>query len=250
MILDKINKDNVKYIELRKILNKRNFNLDSFLNIIEFNMMLDTSSLYSSFEINEFIDDLYHVIFSLENKLLPTEYNPIILNNLDIRNLIISLQGFSLTDDNWVFKFAKWIGNRNVLEIMSGLGVLSYGLREKGVSLISTDDYTATNFDFNKLWTNIEKLDALSAIERYGKDIDIIIMSWCYTDETGYECLLKMREINPNAVMIYIGEEPNKSTGSKNLYENMIQIQDKDIDKINLVYPKWNGITDKIYLIK
>ena len=250
MFLNNIDKNNIKYIELDKILAHKGFNLTSFLNMVEFNLLLDPTVISSSFNINTFIDEVYDIINDLNKKVVPQKYNSTLLNNLDIRKLIVSLQGFSLVSKDWVHPFKDWIGNRKVLEIMSGLGVLSSALREEGVDLISTDDYTATNFDFNTLWTNIEKLDALTAIEKYGKETDIIIMSWCYTDETGYNCLKKMREVNPNAVMIYIGEGVGGSTGSLSLYENMIEINDEAIHRINSLYPTWFGVHDKLYLIK
>lgn len=89
---------------------------------------------------------------------------------------------------------------------MSGKGTLSYVLKQEGVNIKATDDFSWSKFTSMNTWCDIEQIDAIEAIEKYGKDMDYIIMSWCYMDNTGYKCLKKMREINPNCKMLYIGE--------------------------------------------
>lgn len=199
---------------------------------------------------DEIRNEVLCVLENLLNKEIPECYKNEILLTMGLRFRVIPLQGYPLVSKDWIKPLAEWIGDRKCLEIMAGKGTLSYALQSEGKSVIATDGYNWSQFDFNSLWTDVEKIDALEAIEKYGKNVDIIIMSWCYMDELGYQSLLKMREVNPNAIMLYIGEPHGGCTGSDSLYENMIKIDDKDIDKINDIYPTWRGIHDRLFLIK
>lgn len=199
---------------------------------------------------DDLIDEILSVLETLLNKEIPEYYKDEILSVMSLRFKIIPIQGYSLVSKDWVKPLANWIGDKKCLEIMAGKGTLSYALQSEGKSVIATDGYNWSQFNFNSLWTNVEKLDALEAIERYGRDVDIIIMSWCYMDEVGYKSLLKMREVNPNAVMLYIGEPYGGCTGNDALYDSMIEIDDAEINEINSIYPRWRGIYDRLFLIK
>lgn len=212
--------------------------------------VIDNEVRGSYLEEDEIKDEVLCVLETLLNKEIPEYYKDEILLTMVLRFKVIPLQGYALISKDWIKPLADWIGERKCLEIMAGKGTLSYALQSEGKSVIATDGYKWSQFDFSSLWTNVEKIDALEAIEKYGRDVDIIIMSWCYMDELGYKSLLKMREVNPNAIMLYIGEPWGGCTGSDSLYENMIEVDDKDIDKINDVYPTWRGIHDRLFLIK
>lgn len=194
--------------------------------------------------------EIVDILNCLLNKDVPDSYSKDVLFNIALRFKVIPLQGYAIISKDWVKLLADWIGNRKCLEIMAGKGTLSYALQSEGVSIIPTDAYKWSQFNFNDLWTNVEQLDALDAIEKYGSEVDIIIMSWCYMDESGYKCLMKMREVNPNAIMIYIGEGKGGCTGSDSLYDSMIEIENNEIDNINNIYPNWMGIHDRLFLIK
>lgn len=195
-------------------------------------------------------DEIISILKCLLNKDIPDSYSKDVLSNMALRFKVIPIQGYSIISKDWVKLLTDWIGNRKCLEIMSGKGTLSYALQSEGVSIIPTDVFKWSQFNFSDLWTNVEQIDALDAIEKYGSDVDIIIMSWCYMDDLGYKSLLKMREINPDAVMIYIGEGKGGCTGSDLLYDSMIEIEDTKIDAINDIYPSWFGIHDRLHLIK
>jgi hypothetical protein len=59
-----------------------------------------------------------------------------------------------------------------------------------------------------------------------------------------------MREVNPNMVMIVIGEHEGGCTANYNFFNNINIINDKNIIKINKLYSCWNGIHDNIMLVK
>ncbi|MFA5576369.1 MAG: hypothetical protein WCZ27_04880 [Tissierellaceae bacterium] len=198
------------------------------------------------------------------NKDIPNSYPDFLVGNLDmhtysLRNSFIKYMGFVLVSKLWIKDLSKWIGQRNCLEVMAGLGALSHGLREEGVSLISTDDYswqegikrkdsTLTN---NKLWTQVERLDAVESIEKYGKDIDIVLMSWPpYDDNTATRILEKMRSINPSCIMIYIGEGRGGSTANDDFFDLLEKVEDESFHKANTRFQKWSLTNDHPLLIK
>lgn len=198
---------------------------------------------------------MVEILKQLNNQIIPESYPEILIKDIDIvkkyRQEIIFLQGFSLVSMEWITPLANWIGKRKCLEIMAGLGTISFALKQCGVNVISTDDYSWGSWINNSIkWTEVEKLDYIDSIEKYGKYVDFIIMSWCYLDNNGWLALKKMRKVNPDCLMIFIGDHKGGLIGSDMLYENMIVVPDKEIEKINLLYPTWHNINDHIYLIK
>ena len=128
---------------------------------------------------------------------------------MTVRDEIIKASGYAVLTMAWLRPLAEWIGGRRCLEVMAGCGSLSKCLSDLGVDVICTDSYgwedKATAW-FETPWTPVERLDAVSAIRKYGSERDIIICSWPYMDDSCYHALLAMRESNPDALMLYIGE--------------------------------------------
>ena len=112
---------------------------------------------------------------------------------------------------------------------MCGSGALSFALRSCGTSIIATDDHSwEKNYPdwFQAPWTEIEKLDCLQAIEKYGRQTDLLLCSWPYRDDYCYQALLKMREVNPSMKMIYIGEPAGQATASDQFFDAMEEVDD------------------------
>lgn len=211
------------------------------------------SRIYTSKDIPIDIDaitrDAKTVIDALKNKEILEVFPKNCLYSFHLRELSVR-ESFPIVTKEWITPLAKWIGNRKCLEIMAGKGVISSALKGENVDIIATDNYSWRNFNFTDMWCDVENIDAIEAIEKYGANVDIVIMSWCYMDDTGYNALLKLREVNPNAMMIYIGEGMGGCTGSDALYETMEEIQDEDFEQIYSKFFSWNGIHDRLYLIK
>ena len=197
------------------------------------------------------------IINLLKTHKIPKKYSESILrgiNHFSLRKQIVGLQGFALLTHEWIDEFVKWIGDRKCLEIMAGCGSLSKVLKDKNIDIIATDNYSwgseAYNWNKNKnYWTDIENLDCIKAIEKY-KDRDIVIMSWAYMDENAYKCLLKMREVKPNMVMVVIGEGEGGCTADDDFFNEYKEIRSKDLDYINLLYQRWDGLYDHIMVVK
>jgi hypothetical protein len=190
----------------------------------------------------------------LKNKIIPDKYSKDLLDvGFEYRGKIIKEQGFALLTNEWIDKFSKWIGNKKCLEIMSGSGALTKTLRDRNIDIIATDNFSWHGYnswnDNKNYWTEIEDLDCIEAIEKY-KDRDVVIMSWAYMDDNAYKCLLKMREVNPDMTMVVIGEGWGGCTASENFFDNIAEVDDKEMYDIDLIYPRWNGIYDHIQLVK
>lgn len=168
--------------------------------------------------------------------------------HINWRDLYCREFGFTLLSEDWIKPLATWIGDRPCLEIMAGTGYLTKFLSDYGVKIKATDNYSWNNYFRN--FNNVEKLDAIQAIEKYGKDVKFIICSWPYMDDTAYRCLLKMREVNPSCRMIYIGEWEMGCTADEKFFEAVEECQVQGFYDAVKNYSKWYGLHDAVYLLK
>ena len=112
---------------------------------------------------------------------------------------------------------------------MGGSGALSKCFQELGVSIHCTDSYDWAERVpswFSEPWTEVETLDAISAIKMYGRDTDILVCSWPYMDNSCLEALEAMRTVNPACMMLYIGEGENGATANDAFFETAIPVKD------------------------
>lgn len=200
--------------------------------------------------------DIASVLSLIEKKRIPKNF-PLPLREalygFEIRDKIIESMGYSFICDSWIVPLTHWISGRKCLEIMAGSGALSYALKRQGVDIIPTDNHSWERW-FNKpnaLWVDVIKKDCLDAIEEYGRDVDIIIMSWAYMDDMAYKSLLKMREVNDKCIMVYIGEDQGGCTANDDFFENARIINNDPLFTIaSQCYKSWYGMHDELKLIK
>ena len=128
----------------------------------------------------------YKVLDLIPDKM-PRECNGIVLDQSKTRIKYQDSGMYGFVSWKWVNPFVEWLGDRKVLEVMAGRGWLSKALRDKEVDVIATDDYSWHESEgWDDPLTNVDRLDAVKSIEVYGEEIDILIMSWPYMDETAY----------------------------------------------------------------
>jgi len=160
--------------------------------------------------------DYQDIITSLQSGVIPESYPQVIdpvsmpkrfskekdafdFSGMIARDEIIRLSGFSMVAYDWIRPLSEWIGERKCLEVMCGSGILSRALKDCGTSVIASDVTS-----WGKEWTEIEYIDCLDALAKYGHKTDIVICSWPpYNEIISYNLLLKMREVNPKLIMIY-----------------------------------------------
>lgn len=192
------------------------------------------------------------LINGLKNKVIPREYPKDVIysfGSYEYRNIVIKLQGFPLITEKNLDPIIKYIGDKKCLEVMAGTGSFSYYLKSKGVDIIATDNHQwELSGRWSESWCNIENIDCVEAIGKYS-DREVIIISWPYMDSNAYKCLLKMREVNPKATMIYIGEWCCGCTANDDFFENLNIINNDYITEANKNYNNWFGIHDRIYLV-
>jgi len=140
---------------------------------------------------------------------------------------------FQMWNKEYIEAFSKEIlnlvGGEFVLEVAAGDGMLSHWLREHGVNIKATDDMSwhKTEPDTRapplKLYSEVEELDAISAIRKYKPRM--VIASWIpYRSELDCEILDEGSEY-----LVLIGEGSFGCTGSEKFWGDT---WDEDDDRI------------------
>lgn len=180
-----------------------------------------------------------------------------------LREYAVFRMGFSVVTKRNCEILAQIFKQKKVLEIMCGLGSYTATLKSLGVDIKATDDMSWIDYDKSKYqswrknaWEkDIESIDAKTAILKYGKNIDYILMSWPPQNEpSAFEALVTMRAVNPNCRMVYVGEEQGGCTANSDFFENLINISDEydEIEELRKTYRSWknNGYFDQQFIIK
>lgn len=222
MNIDKI----ISEIEFEKAINPKNIG-DKFLNLQQ------KQSL--KIEIQNLINDI-------NNKIIPTSYSDDLLLSFTLRHFVISNFNYSLISKEFLNELSIFLKDKKCLEIMGGTGVLSKGLKDFGVDITCTDNYSWSNFNFNNLWSKVINIDALDAIKTY--DFDILIISWPYTDNNAFECLKLARE--KDKPILFIGDTLH--TANKDFFESINIIN--PLEDLNKYLKSWVETNDNILFIK
>ncbi|WP_416150754.1 hypothetical protein ACM26V_07240 [Salipaludibacillus sp. HK11] len=157
---------------------------------------------------------------------------------------------FGFVSWKWVNPFVDWIDDKRCLEIMAGRGWLTYALKQKGVNVVGTDNYSWFGSDlWNVPLTDILALDAVDAVRTYGKDIDLLICSWPWLDQTMYQVAKLLSEINPSARIVYIGEGWGGLTADDHFHQHFKEIKDDVFEmRVKSKYEQWDMHQDHMML--
>ncbi len=210
-----------------------------------------------------FPEEVNKIIEMIKNKIIPDSYPESLLSRFDpdidnygLRDIVIDNMGYALIANDWIVPLSVWIGDRNCLEVMSGSGALAYALMKQNTRIIPTDNFSGDdNFSYfwkedNMMWIEVEKIDAISAVKKYGRETDIVILSWPFMDNTATEILKTMRIINTDCIMIYIGEGRGGCTANSKFFNLAEPIEDDGFEKSVKRFKQWNGIYDFPRLFK
>ncbi|MBA1435261.1 hypothetical protein, partial [Bombilactobacillus bombi] len=107
--------------------------------------------------------------------------------------------------DCWVQLFP----DINYLELMAGNGILSAALKQRGQSVIATDNFSwsKNSQTGQQCWTNVEVLDALSALEKYHSQVQVVLLAWSPDkDRSDVAILKKIRQLQPFIQFWILGE--------------------------------------------
>lgn len=171
-----------------------------------------------------------------------------------LRDAYISFMGFSFINNDYAEQMANFLKGKKVLEVMSGNGFFSRMLKEKGVDLISTDLYVGNDNPYGLvkvLDKDIERIDAIEAVEKYGKEVDYLIMSWPpYNKPIGSQVVKKIKEVCPNVKIIYIGETEGGCTADDYFFEITERVNDEAFEPVKYSYESWHFVHDYPQLLK
>lgn len=148
---------------------------------------------------------------------------------------------YAKVTQKFVKSLAPNIGDGIVLDPMAGKGFLVKALRENGVKSIASD---------NNSWNiseNIENLDVLESIEKYGDKVSHVVLSWApYTSDLDVQALRLVRDKYPHITIINIGEGIGGCTGTEEFWEEA-----KFIEPAHKVeYENTIGINDFVVFAK
>jgi hypothetical protein len=152
--------------------------------------------------------------------------------------------------------FAKalsdYLAGAPTLEIMAGNGYISKGLRNNNAhqEIYTTDSqaWVTENETGKHPVTQIEKLDAIAAIKKYGHQVKYVIMSWAPDkQETDWEVLQLLRRDYPDVHLLVIGEKDG-ATDSKRFWQEAHLRQDDRLKQVNANLHSFDLIDEQIYL--
>ncbi|MHA8110551.1 SAM-dependent methyltransferase [Lactobacillaceae bacterium Melli_B4] len=147
---------------------------------------------------------------------------------------------------------ATFVGSGPVLEVMAGNGYIAKGLRNNGVNVIATDSlaWTKENETGKHLVTQVEKLDALDAFEKYQDLVSTVIMCWSPDGvPVDWELLQAIRNSGRKINFIVIGEKDG-ATDSKVFWQNAKLIDNDEVKRLNQHHQPFDLIHDQLYLVE
>lgn len=154
------------------------------------------------------------------------------MNAFLMRELAIPHMGYTVITKEFCSALSTFIGNHSVLEVMAGNGLLTYGLRQYGVTSHATDDQS-WHTSFNMWIDDLEVLDGVSAIEKYGHNVDYIIVAWPPMDSVIEDIVTAIKKLNrPELRLIYIGESCGGCTATEKFFDMVEEIQDATFDTV------------------
>lgn len=96
-----------------------------------------------------------------------------------------------------------WIDGRSVLEVFAGNGLFASKLRQRGVSIRPTTIFQSHDGHERGMHCEVEEMRATEAVNRYGAQSDILLMSWPVPTEDAAAASYLWGEEKP---VIFIGE--------------------------------------------
>ena len=161
------------------------------------------------------------------------------------------ITGYASLNMETIEDLGKYLQNKKCLEICSGTGLFADRLQSKGINVIATDvtDKNDNNYDLLRTenFTEVEKIDGISAIEKY--DADVLIMSWPpYGEKIASSALKAFLNKNPNGEIIYIGETRKGCTADNEFFE-LIEKNNLKMEELPVRYEPLVDLHDYVYSI-
>lgn len=160
-----------------------------------------------------------------------------------------SVLGFVSPTLKWAREMKKVIGDKTVLEVAAGTGLVAKFLDSVGVKITATDNFSWYDDEhIGATWQpyfDVKKLDFKDAIKKY--KADYLLLCWPFMNSLAREAAELFTKLNPNGLIIYIGEMGGCTADEE--FEQGIEVIDS-LENVNAVYPQWSGLWDQVYLAK
>ena len=175
--------------------------------------------------------ETYHELNNLR-RLLPYD-------SCTFRRYLREYGMYAIVTRDWVRELVKWLDGRKVLEVMSGRGWIAKTVQEEGGHIIATDNkssYQGWRSKGSEL-CDIENLSAVDAIEKYGKDVDFVLMAWPpYNEPQASHVVREIQKVNPDIKIIYIGESQGGCTADEEFFDLVTGIEDDTFEAVAEYY--------------
>ena len=173
------------------------------------------------------------------------------------RCIYTRLYGFVALTDRFVDELAKFLKGKSVLSVMSGSCTLEKHLISRGINVVCSDtnEWAELEDKYYQRWKcrcpNMLKLDAAEAIRCCGKKVDFVLMSWPpYATPAAKKTLEAMREVNPDLIMIYVGEDAGGNCANDEFFDIARDIEDKTFAPVQNAFRSFVGMHDYIRLME
>jgi len=166
-----------------------------------------------------------------------------------IRSKYIKLYGYSLLNQELIDDMVKFFDGKRILEVGCGSAYLAAELQKRGVDIKVTDNFAWEDF-FKHKYIDIEKIDGVEAVKKYGKEYDYVLMSFPeYSSPFAYNILKVCMEMNID--LIYIGEDQGGCTADDDFFELLETVwMEMEYDVISENYVRFEGMYDYMNLIR
>lgn len=145
---------------------------------------------------------------------------------------------------SWINDLYQFCGkNASNLELMAGNALISANLPHT----IATDnlDWQGQDNENPQPWTQVERLDALDAVQKYFQQVDNIIMAWAPDDDVDWKILRFLRKVGFMGHFIVIGER-NGATNSSVFWNNAhLEL----LPVLNLRHQPFDFIKDQVWIV-
>lgn len=224
-------------------------------NMVYTNSPSGRRSIYNEIEdaAGKFLEDVYmqNTILDYGVMTLALSYIAGGLTILTARDVFIRKYGYWIINQQNVTNLKEFIENSKVLEVMAGTGYVGKILSNNGIDIISTDNNQWADH-FDTIYKRDESIDCISAVKKYGKDCDVLMMSCVpFESSIGADTMRLYHEINPNGAIIWIGEPEGGACGSDEDFEVMDSIgRNEELEKFfNYSFEQFNGMHDEAFIM-
>lgn len=147
--------------------------------------------------------------------------------------------------------FTNFLPANSYLELMAGNGFISYGLKKRGKSVVTTDNLAwSKESQTGKRWfTKIKSLDAMSAIKKYASLVDAVVLAWSPDgDEIDWQILQFLRNMKQPPTFYVIGEYLG-ATNSEKFWHEARFINTDQLTEVNRHFSSFDLMNDQVFQV-